>query len=353
MKIAYIIPSLARKGPILVVKDIVDNLVGNALIDEIVVFYFDDIVEVEFRCLTKQIKFIERIDFDKFDIIHSHMLRPDMYIFINKMLGNIKTAKTISTLHQYNYKSLKNDLNNKYVAYIASKIWNLLLSSQDMVVCLSQDMKTYYEKQLFLNKNKLTYVYNGRPEIRINDNEDTEIFINIPRDSIVIGTSCLLTPRKGLEQVINVLPKINNLYFVVLGSGREEEKLKKLARSLNVDKRCIFLGFKHNPYIYYKHFDIFILPSRSEGFPLALIEAASMKKAIIASDLPIFRETWQDGEIVFFKLDDLDDLKNKILEAYENRYTLSEKAYQKYLEEYTAKKMADKYLLLYNKLLSK
>lgn len=353
MKIVFILPSLAKKGPIIVVKDIVDHLVHYKSIKEVVVYYFDNIIEVEFECKTKQIKFNEKIDFDYFDIIHTHMLRPDLYIFKNKISGNIQKAKTISTLHQYNYINLQYDFNNKFKAFIVSKLWNIFLSSHDCVVTLSKDMKKYYEKQFLINNNKLKYIYNGRPTQKIDDfiNKD-EIFSSIPKDSIIIGTSCLLTQRKGLEQVIKVMPRIPNLHFIILGNGVEEENLKNLAISLNVESRCLFLGFKSNPFEYYKNFDIFLLPSRGEGFPLVLLEAASMKKAIVSSRLNVCLEAFSEKEISFFHLDNLEDLKEKILYAYQNKVDLENNVYKAFLQKYTSEIMANNYLNLYKKLLS-
>jgi len=353
MKIAFILPSLAKKGPIIVVKDIVDNLVTNPIVQNIVIFYFDEKVEVNFPCETKRISFKDKIDFDYFDVIHSHMIRPDLYLFKNKLLGNTKKSKLITTLHQYNYINLQYDFGNKFKAYIVSKIWNLFLLEHDCIVCLSEDMKKYYEKQIFITNKKLNFIYNGRPiqKLESYSNKD-EIFHKIPTDSIIIGTSCLLTERKGLEQVIKVLPRIYNLYFIILGNGKEEENLKNLSISLRVSERCIFLGFKSNPFEYYKHFDIFILPSRGEGFPLALLEAASMKKAIVSSNLDVCLEAFSVDEISFFKLDDLDDLKNKIFETYQKKTIFEDNVYKAFLEKYTSNIMANNYLNLYKELVS-
>jgi len=352
MKIAFILPSLANKGPIIVVKDIVDNLVTNPIVQNIVVFYFDEKVEVHFPCETKKISFKDKIDFDYFDVIHSHMLRPDLYLFKNKLLGNIKKSKLITTLHQYNYINLQYDFGNKFKAYIVSKIWNLFLLKHDRIVCLSEDMKKYYEKQIFITNKKLNFIYNGRPIQNLESySKKDEIFHKIPTDSIIIGTSCLLTKRKGLEQVIKILPRISNLYFIILGNGKEEENLKNLSISLGVSERCIFLGFKSNPFEYYKYFDLFILPSRGEGFPLSLLEAASMKKAIVTSDLDICKEVFNESEIATFKLDDLEDLKNKILFAYQNKEKLENNVYKAYLEKFTSEIMAKNYLELYKEVI--
>lgn len=64
---------------------------------EVFIYYFDNIIEVKPNCFTKQINFKEKVDFNKYDIVHSHMLRPDKYVAKNK-IDNGKT-KYISTIH--------------------------------------------------------------------------------------------------------------------------------------------------------------------------------------------------------------------------------------------------------------
>jgi glycosyltransferase involved in cell wall biosynthesis len=350
MKIAFILPSLAKKGPIIVVKDIVDNLVTNPIVQNIVIFYFDDKVEVDFPCQTKKINFKEKINFDSFDIIHSHMLRPDLYLFKNKLFGNIKKSKLITTLHQYNDINLQYDLQNKVIAFLASRIWILALIPFGKVVVLSKHMKDYYEKEFLFNK-KIQYIYNGRPiqNFKYKKSLDLE---NFPKNSIVIGTSARLSSIKGLEQIIKIMPKIYNLYFIIFGDGEEKQNLITIANDLNVLDKCIFMGFINDPHLYYQYIDLFVLPSRREGFPLSLLEAASMKKAIVTSDLDICKEAFSNEEISTFKLDDLDDLKNKILETYQNKTTFENNVYKAFSEKYTSNIMANNYLNMYKELVS-
>lgn len=350
MRIAFILPSLARKGPILVVKDIVDILVKNELVDKIKVFYFDDIVDVSFPCEVQKIRFSDCIKFDDFDVVHSHMLRPDIYIFKNKILGKMRLTKAISTLHQYNLINLKYDLNSPAKAFVASLLWGGALILHDRIVCLSKHMQNYYNKNIFL-KRKLTYIYNGRSRNAPSFDAGVDS-IKIPSNSIVVGSSCLLTKRKGLEQVIKIMPDIDNLFYIILGNGPEEESLKSLAKDLNVFNRCCFLGFKHNPLSYYDLFDVFLLPSRGEGFPLALLEAAMMKKSIVSSDLDVCREAFSSNEVCFFRLDDLEDLKRQIHQAYEKKLYYESNVFNKFINNYTSKVMALNYLNLYSSLIS-
>lgn len=352
MKIAYILPSLARKGPIIVVNDIINNLYQK--IDEIVVFYFDDVVEMNFPCRVQRIRFNEKVNFDYFDIIHSHMLRPDLYLCKNKLLGNIKRAKIVTTLHQYNYFNLKYEY-KKLLSFLVAKIWNFILFPFDKIVVLSNNMKIFYEKQIFPSK-KIVVIPNGRPlPNNINLQNIPQLFetTKCAKSPIFIGTSCYITKRKGLEQVINVLPLIDNLYFIIIGDGPEKNNLLKLAEELGVKNRCIFLGFKDNPLEYINNFDLFILPSRSEGFSLSAIEAASMRKAIILSNLNLYKGLFSHDEVVFFELDNINDLKNKIVFAYENKFRLGENIYKKYLLNYTDKIMANSYYKMYEELVIK
>ena len=82
MNIAYIIPKRINAGPILVVQELVKQMILHG--HSCIVFYFDEGQEINFLCSTKKISFSQRIDFNSYDIIHTHGLRPDLYIFLHK-----------------------------------------------------------------------------------------------------------------------------------------------------------------------------------------------------------------------------------------------------------------------------
>ena len=68
-KVAVLLPSLANKGSILVANDIVNHAFNSI---DFTVFYFDEILELEFSCETVKLKFSSDYNFDGFDIVHSH-----------------------------------------------------------------------------------------------------------------------------------------------------------------------------------------------------------------------------------------------------------------------------------------
>lgn len=347
MKIAFLLPSLANRGPNIVVKDIVKNIVDK--VDEVTVFYFDDIVELDFECSVVKVKSIfSVIDFSKYDIVHSHCLRPDLYL---KLISIFKNINRVSTVHNYILDGLS-DTHNSIVAKAFSRIWYWVLSGKNHTVCLSKHAVDYYKSKI---NTKFHVVYNGRDfdDFGEVEQDDHEKIVKFKERFKVIGSSCLLTKRKGLEHVIKFLKNAPQYCFVVIGDGPEKDNLAKLALKLNVYDRCLFLGYRNGAVQYYKYFDFFAMPSRSEGFPLSLIEAASCKLPIICSNLPIFYEAFNGKEVAFFALDD----DASFIEAMEKldvgSSEFSKNVYLKYENNYTTKKMAEGYLKVYENVLSK
>ena len=343
MKIAFIVPSLANKGPVIVVKNLVDFLVSQNIYCE--VFYFSDIRDLDFNCKTTKIKLFNLKVIQNFDILHSHGIRPDLYSFFN-FYAKIK----ITTLHNYIREELEKSLKySRLKSKLFETIWNIFLLRMDKIVVLSKHAQDYYQQILF-NQN-IQYIYNGlNISIKKTSIANTEVdqLHQIKQNGYeIIGSNAFLTYRKGLHQIIEVLPHFQNLFFIIIGDGPEKENLILLAHKLGVSKRCLFLGYKLNATDYLKFYDYFAIPSYSEGFPLALIEASAYKKVIIASDIAIHKEVYADDEISFFTLNDKESLINAIKYAMLNKKLFSEKAFAKYTNHYTLEHMGMDYLKLY------
>jgi len=348
MKIAFVVPSLANKGPIIVVKNLVDYLISQKIYCE--VFYFDNIKELNFNCKTNHISFYNFSAIKNFDILHSHGIRPDLYSFLNPY-----KIKRVSTLHNYIAKDLKYSLGySKKKAKFFEFLWNIFLSKMDKIIVLSQDAKKYYLNILF-NKN-LEVIYNGLEEIVFNEKlinkEDEKIILDIKTNNYkIIGSIALLTKRKGLHQIIELLKYDKTLFYIIIGDGPEKNKLIKLSKELKVNNRCLFLGYRKDAKQYLQFFDYFAIPSYSEGFPLALIEAVSVKIPILASNINVHREAFNENEISFFELDNLQSLFIAYNYLKEKKNYLINNAYNRYLNNYTLEKMGQNNLNLYKKLL--
>jgi glycosyltransferase involved in cell wall biosynthesis len=337
MKIAFIISSLDKRGSIRVMYELACEFVKRDL--DITIYYFSELGGFTFPCKTQKISFKERIDFDSYDVVHSSGIRPDSYVYYH--YKHMSRSKTITTMHSY----VKEDLKSQYnatISFVFTKFWNIMMTRHDRVVVLSADAKKYYEK-FWKNKN-IEVVYNGISQYMKKGRTPYQKENN---DQIIIGAVGLITEIKGFEQIIKVLQKDKNLFLYMVGNGKDEEALKQLSADLGVSKQVEFLGFQKNVEKYLQMFDIYVMPSRAEGFPIALLEAASIAKATVCSDIPIFKEIFSEKEIVFFKLDDIDDFYRSIMKAYDTKISLEESIHNRFIRDYTSKVMADKYLDLY------
>lgn len=109
---------------------------------------------------------------------------------------------------------------------------------------------------------------------------------------------------KGQDLLIRALayspvayPHLSNYHLTIIGGGPDEEALKKLAASLGVASRVDFLGAMERDRIYelLPTFDLFVLPSRQEGFGLVLAEAMAAGLPVVASNLPGPLEVMKGG----------------------------------------------------------
>lgn len=341
MNIAYIVPKLANKGPINVVLELVNQMLKHG--HQCKVFFFDYGNEVQFPCPTQRISFWSAIDFNKFDIIHTHGLRPDSYIFIHKPLHC--TAKTISTLHNYIIEDFSYQY-NKFIAYTIGNLWMYLLNRHDKIVVLTKNALKYYTH--WFKPQKLAYVYNTRnisTSQTISEHEKEEI-LKFKGNSTLIGVNAALTPRKGIDQIIQALPFLTDYKLMIIGNGKSIESLKQQCINNSISNRVFFTGYKKDAYRFLPYYDIYALPSRSEGFVLTLIEAAIFKKNVVCSNIPAFTEVVTDSEVSFFKLENIPSLIKAIQRAKEKKF-LGENLYKKYIQTFSPEIFYKSYYQIY------
>ena len=345
MKIAFIIPSLINEGPVIVTKDIIEGLIDKVnLID---VYYFDkENIELLFPCNTYRISFFQKIDFNKYDVVHTHMLRPDLYIWYHRK----KTDKCqfVSTLHQFIYQNLKNTY-NRFIALIFEKVWINALKKQDEIVYLTHIMEYTYKNRI---KKTSKVIYNGRSfseEIINAPVEEHSKLLAIKKQFKIIGIHCIVTKIKGVHQTILALKHLPDYFFIIVGDGIELENLKSLAKRENVYDRCWFLGYKKNAISYLKYFDVYAATSYSEGFSLSLIEAGQCKLPTVCSNIAIFKEQYNQEEVVFYELDNIASLSEAITKAFNNKQQYAENIYKRAINDYSIENMSNQYLKLYCK----
>jgi L-malate glycosyltransferase len=345
MRVAIIVTRLEQLGPILVMQALVNALVEyHSLI--IKVFYIDKPVDLSIKLLAPIAQLDpEKFKFNDFDLVHTSGMRPDLFAFRNRK----KIKHHISTIHNIVFNDLTFTY-DKVRSIIFGNLWLILWLRADKLVCLSEEMRTYYSRWFSLNK--LEVIYNGiglKDNYANPDDEVVKIIQNFRHKGYkIIGTIGILNKRKGIDQILYALADLNEFVLIVIGDGSESKNLKNLAIKLKIADRIAFCGFRNYAINYYKYFDVYLSASRCEGFGLTLAEASGQGVPIICSDIPVFTELFSSEEVVFFRLNDIISLKNAISTPHELMKTKSILASEKFKNKYTAKIMAGKYCDLYN-----
>lgn len=119
---------------------------------------------------------------------------------------------------------------------------------------------------------------------------------HVPPDARVVGFVGRLAPVKGCDRLIASLATGSPSTFLLLvGDGVERANLERQARGLGVADRVIFSGYQADPWPWLKAMDWFVLPSRSEGLSISLLEAMGAGVPVAVTDVGENRRVIAEG----------------------------------------------------------
>jgi glycosyltransferase involved in cell wall biosynthesis len=138
--------------------------------------------------------------------------------------------------------------------------------------------------------------------------------------SYTVGTLARLSVEKDLPILIKAFKILQSKDFgkkyilSIFGEGEMRDQIESLIKNLGLEKNVQLMGRTMNPAEELSKFDLFVLPSKFEGFGLVLLEAMAFNIPIIASDISTAKEVLgEDGAGVFFEQGNENDLADKIL----------------------------------------
>jgi len=355
MKIACLLPSLQNKGPVIVALEILKAIHSKVVSYDI--FYFTDVespVKIpDFKNVRLQkISFSSAYNFQGYDILHTHSLRPDLYSSIfRKKIG----CRIISTLHNYVEEELTFTY-NRVISLIFSNVWSQTWKNKDALVFLSEDMRSYYKRR-GIGQGISRVIHNSRgnydakQSFSADDLQLVERIRELKKSFMIFGGCGVLNKRKGFEDLIFMLSLDSSIVALIVGEGPERRNLSLMADRLGVSERCIFVGFKQNVYSWMSLMDVFVMSSYSEGFPLVLLEAGNSGLPVFCVESALFKELFQDNEIVFYKRHEANDIIEALtkMKMSRNSYILSFK--EAIDNRYSSEKMGNEYLNLYQYML--
>ncbi len=270
------------------------------------------------------------------DVIHSHHLN------IKKYIVSYKRTNTILTFHDTPVKKPKNIIQQykKIVSISESVCLDLKKFGFDSVVIANGIQTNSFMKR----NNKIRYPNNNVFKI-----------IQLGRlDCYKKGHDITIQACKHLVNV-----GVTNFHIYFIGTGNDEKKLRMMIHKYCLDDYFTFLGARQPQYIQetLKDYDLFIQPSRIEGFGLTVVEAMAAKVPVLVSGQEGPMEIIEKGNYGFyFENENTIELANKIKEIMfmdaiqlENVAT---KALKRAEEFYSVKRTANEYIELYSNIIN-
>lgn len=222
---------------------------------------------------------------EQVSVIHAHEFSMNVY---GTILSAITGVPLVTTVHGKSYYS------EKWRRRFAYR----LVSRGSKMVAVSEDIRQFLINKVGIKEKHVITIPNGIDVSAYDDRFDAEQRpTNGPR-KYVIGSVGSLYPVKGhtylLKALAIVLKKHPDVICKIAGQGHLISQLEVEAAELGIEQRIEFLGLCDNIPQFLQNIDIFVLPSVSEGLPLAILEAMAAGKPIIATNVGGISEAVQD-----------------------------------------------------------
>jgi len=226
----------------------------------------------------------------RFDLIHSHGYRADAFVLVvAKYLG----LPFVSTVHGFT----PTDPRLRLWCELDAR----LLRFFPRVMAVSAPMKD----QLVaygLDAAKVDVVINAVEEAAQggSSRKEMRLRLGISESEFVFGFVGRLSDEKGVDHLLQAAESLvaqeRSARFVIVGDGPRKDDLLEATRSRGLEGKVDFVGFQSNTAPWYETFDAFVLPSLSEGTPMALLEAMAHGLPSVATAVGGVPQVVSDGE---------------------------------------------------------
>ena len=252
---------------------------------------------------------------NKVDVLHCHQYTPYFY----GVLAAVGLAtKVIFTEHGRFFPDRHHP---------KRRLINPLLAlATDHIIAISKSTADALAEYEYIPRNKIKVIYNGIGEIESKSLDRRALLteLDLEENSRYIGTISRLEPIKNQAMMINAFHKAKQMFpdlkLVLIGDGAKMQDLKKLTISLGIEQDVVFTGFIDNPQRYITLFEIFLLSSFSEGTSMTLLEAMSLSKPCVVTDVGGNSEVIINKESGLVVLDnDVESFSKAIIRLLENK----------------------------------
>lgn len=241
-----------------------------------------------------------------------------------------KKAKIIFTAHGWAFTDPRFAIVRKILLFLQ---W-LTIRTADVTIAVSRETKQEIASFYPRLSEKIATIHNGigRVETLYPRDARKALVEHTPFSGVIdlwsnqtlwIGTIAELNKNKGIDIALAAIHELKDyfyehnvsLVYFVLGEGEDRKELEEMVRKYKLSSLVFMPGFVENASLYLRAFDIFLLPSRKEGFPYVVLEAGAAGVPVISTEVGGVPEVIHDETSGLLVLpDNKEKLKEAILE---------------------------------------
>ncbi len=251
------------------------------------VFALDKRPRLDLRVLARLVTLMRR---ERVDVVHTHLWTSSLWGRLAALLARVP----VRVVTEHNLDTWRR------AWHLAAD--RLLARATDDFIFVSEAVAQFYRSRLGLPPGRGRVVLNAveRPPLdRLPDARAARAALGLDGARHVVGAVGRLEERKGhaflLEAMKRVVEAEPGARGLIVGDGKERERLTSLAERLGLGDRVRLVGYWPDLAEALAAIDVFVLPSLMEGHPLAILEAMATARPIVATAVGGTAEAIDDG----------------------------------------------------------
>jgi glycosyltransferase involved in cell wall biosynthesis len=316
-------------------------------------------VEVKKRLgITPICKLKEIIESEHVDIIHSQGARVDFFSRAAGMLSKVgRRPYIISTIAM--------PVEGFNVGYTRKKLYRAFdfcgERCVDRFIVVSAQLKHMLISKRGLPPSKVALVYNGvevEDYSRCEGGQEKRKRWGFEKETPVVGAIGRLVWQKGFKYFVRAAEMISKSVpaakFVIVGDGPLRKQIEEEIRILSLEDKFILTGFAKDIRPALSIFDVLVIPSILEGFPMVTLEAMAMGKPIVASRIDGITEQIRNGDngilVASKKEEDLAQAVISLLQDKTLQVRIGDAGKREVLEKFSVERMVSETEAIYRSL---
>jgi len=272
-------------------------------------------------------KLAKIIKHNKIDLLHLH----DSHAINTFILANVLGNKVPAVIH-------------RHVNFPIKSTWKYSVQKIKKIICVSEEVQRTIQLKIAGIDTVVVHPgidvrqYEENPEIAVDLIRNQ---LNIPKHKTIIGTISALEEEKNIEEFIAIAHKLlmvhPDLHFLVVGDGSRKGYFIRLIQANNLGASIQFTGFRNDiPFILHL-FSILLFTSKSEGFPIVILEAMAACVPVVSTDSGGIKNMIQHNfNGLLYSLGDIDQavqLTDTLLNSRESKTQLTGNAFD-YVQQF-------------------